>query len=73
MTRRQHTVFEFIRRYWSEHGRGPSWKQINDALGLSGPGSTYQLTKGLVERGCVRKAGTVRNTTWIPYLDGRGL
>ena len=73
MTRRQHTVFTYLRRYWSEHGRSPSWRQIGSECGLSSSGNVYDALNRLAERGCIRRAAQSRQTTWIPFLDGRGL
>ena len=73
MTAHMKTVFDYLRRYWSEHGKSPSWREIGAACGLKGPGSVFDVLKRLEGRGCIRRAGKFGKFTWIPFLDGKGL
>tara|TARA_Y100000310_G_scaffold324983_1_gene387685 strand:- start:3 stop:245 length:243 start_codon:yes stop_codon:yes gene_type:complete len=54
MTRRQKQLFDFIRGYWSEHGFGPTYSEMQDGIGAISKGAIHPLVQRLVEQGHIR-------------------
>ena len=54
MTHRQKETYDFIRKYWAEHGLSPTYREIATAIGASGPGVAFTLVAALEERNWVR-------------------
>lgn len=51
LTHRQHECLTFIKAYIAEFGVGPSYQDINDALGLYSKGNVHRIVHCLAERG----------------------
>jgi SOS-response transcriptional repressor LexA len=49
-TSRRQEVYDFYRRYWNEHGFGPTYQECADELGVSG-GAVYQHVNALADDG----------------------
>lgn len=64
MTPKQRRVYDFINKYWREHGAAPSYADIRDALNLSSSSNVQQYLVRMKERGYVdfapNRARTVR-------------
>lgn len=44
-TERQTEVVEFVRRWWTEHGYGPSMREIGDGLAISKSAAFQDVTR----------------------------
>jgi hypothetical protein len=51
MTHRQKETYDFIRKFWQEHGLSPTYREIATAIGSSG---AYSIVAALEERNWVR-------------------
>jgi len=54
MTRGQKQVYDFIRAYWSEHGYGPSYREMAEAACAGGVKTAYVRVRALEEQDKVR-------------------
>lgn len=50
MTPKQHTLFEYIRKYTTENGYAPSFEEMKDYMGLKSKSSIHRLVKELEEQ-----------------------
>lgn len=83
MTRREKDLLDFIKAYWSEKGYSPSFKEMQEGLGLKSRSSIHRLIQGLVLRGHIeripyraRSIGIVANyekSLFHGYLAYKGL
>ena len=68
LTERQAEVVEFVRRWWVEHGYGPSMRDIADGLAIS-RGGAFKHVKALVERGFLRYEPRAHRSTRLAEMD----
>jgi len=56
VTHRQKSVYDFIRVYWNEHGRSPTYKEIATDLDISNKslGRVFYAVRALEEQRWVR-------------------
>lgn len=50
----QDRVFEFVQSYVTEHGQGPSLRQICDHVGLASTGSVHAHLRALRSQGRIK-------------------
>ena len=55
MTPRQHDCYTAIKDYWASNGYGPSYSEIQTALGAKSKASVQFLISKLEERGYVER------------------
>ena len=55
LTRRQAEVLTFIKAYKRLHGKGPTYREIADRIGVSSISNVHRLIYGLVKRGAIFK------------------
>ena len=55
LTRRQQEIFEFIKRYSSEHGYPPTVRDIGKAIGLGSPSTVHAHLANLEKLGLLRR------------------
>ena len=58
ITKKQHEVLQFIKKYTVEHGFPPSIREICAGLNLSSPATVHVHLKHLEEAGCIRKTNS---------------
>lgn len=51
LTRRQHELLEYVRKYVGIRGYSPSYLEMMDAIGLSSKSGVHRLVKSLRDRG----------------------
>ena len=55
MTKRQHDVLEFLRRFIGEHGYSPSLEEIADGVGCSSIATVHKHIANLQSKGLIRR------------------
>src|ERR1700761_2012457 len=55
ITRRQHDVLDFVRRFVEQHGYSPSFEEIGTALGLSSLATVHKHISNLEEKGLLKR------------------
>ncbi|NNV20559.1 hypothetical protein EHE22_08990 [Ochrobactrum pseudogrignonense] len=61
-TPRQKQAYDFIRSFIDKEGYGPSYQEIQEALGLNSKSGVHRLVEGLEQRGLiVRRPGLRRS------------
>src|SRR3712207_6907314 len=58
LTKRQREIFEFIKRYSSEHGYPPTVRDIGKAIGLTSSSTVHAHLANLEKLGLVRRDPT---------------
>lgn len=53
MTSQQARAYEFIRHYWGEHKRSPSYEELKIEIGLASKAAVHRIVHGLESRGFV--------------------
>ena len=67
LTPKQATALKFIKEYWLQHGRAPTYNEISQALDNPSKGNTYRIVDQLIARGHVtRKYGFHRSLQVVP-------
>ena len=56
LTRRQHEILEFLRRFQRDHGYAPSLLEIGRAFSLTSPATVHKHLCALEERGAIRRS-----------------
>ncbi len=54
MTKRQKQVFDFILKFWEEHGYSPSYEDIAKGVGIASKSNIHRLVYSLVNRGFLK-------------------
>ncbi len=75
LTERQNEAFEFIRRYFREHRKPPTLKEIGAELGIRSSNGVFKLLKALEAKGHIRRdphvaRGVLLNDTEDPFTLG---
>lgn len=71
MTPRQSEALTFIRTFWAEHGYGPSYDEIADALGLKAKSGVVAYLRSLESKGyLVRHSNQARSVTPVEIAPG---
>ncbi|WP_235925462.1 LexA family protein [Brucella pseudintermedia] len=70
MTPRQKDAYDFIRSFIDEKGYGPSYEEIQEALGLHSKSGVHRIIEGLEERDLiVRRPGIRRSIALKPAFN----
>ena len=73
MTPKQRDVLDFVEKFWSINGCGPSYEEIAEGVGLKSKGNAHRLVAVLRAAGWVwlnpKRARTVRSM----YRDRKGI
>ncbi|GEM_PF-5804137 len=70
MTPRQKQAYDFIRSFIDEKGYGPSYEEIQEALGLHSKSGVHRIIEGLEERDLiVRRPGIRRSIALKPAFN----
>ncbi|NKC47589.1 hypothetical protein I6H96_11430 [Brucella anthropi] len=70
MTPRQKEAYDFIRSFIDQKGYGPSYEEIQEALGLHSKSGVHRIIEGLEERDLiVRRPGIRRSIALKPAFN----
>lgn len=70
MTPRQKEAYDFIRSFIDEKGYGPSYEEIQEAIGLASKSGVHRIIEGLEERDLiVRRPGMRRSIALKPAFN----
>lgn len=70
MTPRQKQAYDFIRSFIDEKGYGPSYEEIQEALGLHSKSGVHRIIEGLEERDLIaRRPGIRRSIAMKPAFN----
>lgn len=62
MTPRQKDAYDFIRSFIDEKGYGPSYEEIQEALGLHSKSGVHRIVEGLEERSLIIRRPRIRRS-----------
>ncbi|MDH0126652.1 hypothetical protein N7376_22000 [Brucella intermedia GD04153] len=62
MTPRQKQAYDFIRSFIDKEGYGPSYEEIQEALGMHSKSGVHRLVEGLEERGLIVRRPRIRRS-----------
>lgn len=62
MTPRQKQAYYFIRSFIDKEGYGPSYEEIQEALGMHSKSGVHRLVEGLEERGLIVRRPRIRRS-----------
>lgn len=71
MTKRQQDLYAFIKRYWAEHGRSPSYDDIMADMRLASKSGVHRLVVGLHRQGLLRRVPGYARTLEIAREPNR--
>ncbi len=71
MTPQQKRLLDFVRAYHAEYGRGPTHRELCDALGTRSRGNVNKQLRALADYGFLRR-GTEYSGNYVPVEAGRG-
>lgn len=62
MTPRQKQAYDFIRSFIDEKGYGPSYEEIQEAIGLASKSGVHRIIEGLEERDLIVRRPCMRRS-----------